>query len=82
MVRASVATSDKGDAGEHQMVMQMRIWRPRHNEPRKDTLDTSDNAELIKRCRLNHGKVMLENDLVRDVIAPLMKRSKSVTADT
>ncbi len=58
-----------------------RRRRPRIYRPRKDILNVYEDAELVKRWRLEREGKLLVCDMVRDAIAPKTNRSKAISVE-
>lgn len=59
----------------------VRLRRVRHYFERKDVLNIYNDAELVKRYRLDRAGILLVTDMVRDTLSPRTNRSKAITAE-
>lgn len=69
---------------ESEIVVKMaerRVRRPRIFRERKDILNMYNDAELIKRYRLDREGILLVTDFVRDAITPATSRSRAIPAE-
>lgn len=63
------------------MMALRRQRRARIFQERKNVFELFDDAELIKRYRLDRAGIIFVSDLVRDIISPLTLRSNAISAE-